>query len=61
MPKPLTTQITKKWKIPKEMGMPDYLMCLLRNLYASHEATVRIRHKKKKKKRRRRTGHGTID
>ena len=35
-------------KIPKEMGIPDHLTCLLRNLYAGQEATVR-------------TGHGTID
>ena len=38
----------KLWKILKEMGMPDHLTCLLRNLYAGQEATVR-------------TGHGTID
>ena len=38
----------KLWKILKEMGIPDHLTCLLRNLYASQEATVRI-------------GHGTID
>ena len=36
------------WKILKEMGIPDNLTCLLRNLYASQEATVR-------------TGHGTTD
>ena len=36
----------KLWKILKEMGMPDHLTCLLRNVYAGHEATVR-------------TGHGT--
>ena len=36
------------WKILKEMGIPDHLMCLLRNLYAGQEATVR-------------TGHGTTD
>ena len=36
------------WKILKEMGMPDHLTCLLRNLYAGQEATVR-------------TGHGTAD
>ena len=36
----------KLWKILKEMGIPDHLTCLLRNLYAGHEATVR-------------TGHGT--
>ena len=34
----------KLWKILKEMGMPDRLMCLLRNLYAGQEATVRTRH-----------------
>ena len=38
----------KLWKILKEMGMPDHLICLLRNLYAGQEATVR-------------TGHGTTD
>ena len=38
----------KLWKILKEMGIPDHLTCLLRNLYAGHEATVR-------------TGHGTTD
>ena len=38
----------KLWKILKEMGIPDHLTCLLRNLYAGQEATVR-------------TGHGTID
>ena len=38
----------KLWKIPKEMGRPDHLPCLLRNLYAGQEATVR-------------TGHGTTD
>ena len=38
----------KLWKILKEMGIPDHLICLLRNLYAGQEATVRI-------------GHGTID
>ena len=32
----------KLWKILKEMGIPDYLTCLLRNLYAGQEATVRI-------------------
>ena len=34
----------KLWKIPKEMGIPDHLTCLLRNLYASQEATVRTGH-----------------
>ena len=48
MPKPLTVWITINWKIPKEMGTPDHLTCLLRNLYAGQEATVR-------------TGHGTTD
>ena len=38
----------KLWKILKEMGIPDHLICLLRNLYAGQETTVR-------------TGHGTID
>ena len=38
----------KRWKILKEMGIPDHLTCLLRNLYAGWEATVR-------------TGHGTTD
>ena len=38
----------KLWKILKEMGIPDHLTCLLRNLYASQETTVR-------------TGHGTTD
>ena len=34
----------KHWKILKEMGIPDHLICLLRNLYAGQEATVRTRH-----------------
>ena len=34
----------KLWKILKEMGIPNYLTCLLRNLYAGQEATVRTRH-----------------
>ena len=34
----------KLWKILKEMGIPDYLICLLRNLYAGQEATVGTRH-----------------
>ena len=38
----------KMWKILKEMGIPDHLTCLLRNLYVGQEATVR-------------TGHGTTD
>ena len=42
MPKPLTVWITTKlWKILKEMRIPDHLTCLLRNLYAGQEATVR--------------------
>ena len=38
----------KLWKILQEIGVPDHLTCLLRNLYAGQEATVR-------------TGHGTMD
>ena len=34
----------KLWKILKEMGIPDHLICLLRNLYAGQEATVRNEH-----------------
>ena len=37
----------KLWKILKEMGIPDHLICLLRNLYARQEATVRTGHGKK--------------
>ena len=48
MPKPLTMWITTNWKTVKEMGILDHLTCLLRNLYAGQEATVR-------------TGHGTTD
>ena len=44
MPKPVTVWITANWKILKEMGIPDHLTCLLRNLYASQEATVRTGH-----------------
>ena len=40
MPKPLTVWITVNWKILKEMGIPDHLMCLLRNMHAGQEATV---------------------
>ena len=47
MPKPLTVWITRDWKILQEMGIPDYLTCLLRNLYAGQEATVRTGHGKK--------------
>ena len=43
-PKPLTIWITSNWKILKEVGIPDHLTCLLRNLYAGQEATVRTRH-----------------
>ena len=47
MPKPLTVWIThnKLWKILIEMGIPDHLICLLRNLYAGQEATVRTGHR----------------
>ena len=41
MPKPLILWPTTNWKILKEMGIPDHLPCLLRNLYAGQEATVR--------------------
>ena len=44
MLKPLTVWITANWKILKEMGIPDHLTCLLRNLYAGQEATARIGH-----------------
>ena len=44
MPKPLTVWITTNWKILKEMGIPDHLTCLLRNLYPGQEATVRTGH-----------------
>ena len=37
---------SKLWKILKEMGIPNHLTCLLRNLYAGQEATVRTRHGK---------------
>ena len=48
-PKPLTVWITtNRGKILNEMGIPDHLTCLLRNLYAGQEAAVR-------------TGHGTTD
>ena len=48
MPKPLTVWITtnkKLLKILQEMGLPDHLTCLLRNLYPGQEATVRTRHR----------------
>uniref|UniRef100_A0AC11DJM6 Uncharacterized protein n=2 Tax=Ovis aries TaxID=9940 RepID=A0AC11DJM6_SHEEP len=44
MPKPLTVWITINWKILREMGIPDHLTCLLRNLYAGQEARVRTEH-----------------
>ena len=43
-PKPLTVCITTNWKILKEMGIPNHLTCLLRNLYAGQEETVRTEH-----------------
>ena len=42
-PKPLKYH-NKLWEILKEVGIPDHLTCLLRNLYAGQEATVRTRH-----------------
>jgi len=42
--KPLTVWITTNWKILKEVGIPDHLTFLLRNVYAGQEATVRNRH-----------------
>ena len=39
MPKTLTAWITTNWKILKEIGIPDHLTCLLRNLYVGQEAT----------------------
>ena len=48
MPKPLTVWITTNWRILQEIGTPDHLTCLLRNLYAGQEATVG-------------TGHGITD
>ena len=44
MPKPLTVDHNKLWKILKEIGISDHLTCLLRNLYAGQEATVRTEH-----------------
>ena len=44
MPKPLTAQITINWKILKETEIPEHLTCLLRNLYAGQETTVRTVH-----------------
>ena len=48
MPKPLIVWITTNWKILQEMGIPDHIACLLRNLSADQEAIVR-------------TGNGTTD
>ena len=48
MSKPLIVNHNKLWKILQDMGIPDHLTCLLRNLYAGQEAKVRI-------------GHGTTD
>ena len=45
MPKPLTVWITTNWKILKEMGIPNHLTCLLRNLYAGQEASIRTAHR----------------
>ena len=42
--KPFTVWITINWRILQEMGIPDHLSSLLRNLYAGQEATVRTRH-----------------
>ena len=44
MPKPLTVWITTNCKILQEMGISEHLTCLLRNLYAGQEATVRTGH-----------------
>ena len=43
-PKPLTMWMTTNWKILQEMGIPDHLTYLLRNLYAGQEVTVRTLH-----------------
>ena len=48
MPKPLSVHHNKLWKLLQELGIPDHLICLVRNLYAGQEAAVR-------------TGHGTTD
>ena len=45
MPKPLTMDHNQMWKILKEMGIPDHLTCLLRNLYADQEATIKTGHR----------------
>ena len=42
MPKPLTVWITINWKIFKEMGIPDHLTCLLRNLYGGQEEQLEL-------------------
>src|SRR5574340_1167226 len=42
MPKPLTVWITINWEILKEMGIPDHLTCLLRNLYAGQEQQLKL-------------------
>ena len=42
MPKPLTVWITTNWKILKEMGPPDHLICLLRNLFAGQEQHLEL-------------------
>ena len=44
IPKTLTVWITTNWKILQEMGIPDHLTSLLRNLYAGQEATEKTRH-----------------
>ena len=44
MPRPLTMWITTNWKILKDTGILEHLTCLLRDLYAGQEATVRTRH-----------------
>ena len=44
LPKPLTVWITTNWIILQEMGIPDHLACLLRNLYAGQESTASTRH-----------------
>ena len=41
---PLTVWIITNWKILKKIGIPNHLTCLLRNLYAGQEATIRTRH-----------------
>ena len=45
MLKPLTVWITTNSKILKEIGIPDHLICLLRNLYVGQEGTARTRHR----------------